>query len=323
MLSSLLPPQITHDMQKVDQMIHQALKSDVQLITQVGKHIINGGGKRLRPLLLVLSARASGCHQMEPVYYLAAIIEIIHVTTLLHDDVVDHSEMRRGQPTANLLFGNAASVLVGDFLYSRAFQMMVTLDNMPVMQVLSEAVNIIAEGEVLQLGNIGDTTLTEADYLKVIRYKTAKLFEASARLGAMLANATKSEQKALMQYGAYMGTAFQVIDDLLDFSGDHEIIGKNLGDDLAEGKLTLPLIYAIREGTPEQAQMVKAAVSAADRSQLAQIVDIVSQTRSLVLTKSCAENLVDQAISAISGVADSVYKETLIELAHFSTQRNF
>ena len=309
-------------MQQVDQLVHQALESDIALITRVGKHIFNGRGKRLRPMILVLSARACCCQQMEVVHHLAAIIEIIHVTTLLHDDVIDNSKTRRGKPTANMVFGNAASILVGDFLYSRVFQMMLSLDNMPVMRILSKAANIIVEGEILQLENIGNVSLTESDYLKVIRYKTSKLFEVSAQLGAILADASEKEQQAFVQYGGYIGTAFQIIDDLLDFSGNYEATGKDLGNDLAEGKLTLPLIYAIEQGTPRQAEAVRRAIKKADRTQLPEIIDIVNQTEALTLTLQCAENLAEQAISAISELDDSVYKETLIQLAHFVLKRD-
>ena len=322
-MNELLPPQIVLDMQAVDLSIEKAIESGVPLIHQVSNHILIGGGKRLRPLLLVLSARLCHCDDMDSVYQLAALIEIIHITTLLHDDVVDASEMRRGQETANIHFGNAASVLVGDFLYSRAFQMMVALDNMPVMRVLSKATNTIAEGEVLQLANIGNTALSEQEYLKVIQYKTAKLFEATAQLGAMLANQKEVVQSALAEYGGYIGTAFQVIDDALDFSGQQTKIGKSLGDDLAEGKVTLPLLFAIKQGSQEQAEFICHALKEADRRYLAQIIDIVNQTGALEKTQECARELIEKAIGALEIFPDSLYKQTLIQLARFVVERHF
>src|ERR1043165_7230711 len=235
----------------VDAMIRRRLESDLALVRQIAEYIIAGGGKRLRPLLLVLSARAcgyEGTHHRE----LAAVVEFIHTATLLHDDVVDESGLRRGQPTANALFGNSASVLVGDFVYSRAFQMMVGVEDMKVLRVLADATNVIAEGEVMQLMNCRNADLDEKGYLQVIRYKTAKLFEAATRLGAVLGRSGDAAEQAMASYGAHLGTAFQLIDDVLDYSGDQGAIGKNVGDDLAEGKATLPLIYVMKHGSPEQ-----------------------------------------------------------------------
>ena len=236
------------DMQAVDQVIRNRLHSDVVLVKQVAEYIIGGGGKRLRPALVLLSAGALG-YRGTTHHTLAAVVEFIHTATLLHDDVVDESALRRGQPTANTLFGNAASVLVGDFVYSRAFQMMVSAGDMRVLEVLADATNVIAEGEVLQLMNCRNADIDEESYLQVIRYKTAKLFEAAGRLGAILAGASAETERALATYGSHLGTAFQLIDDVLDYSGEAGVIGKNIGDDLAEGKPTLPLIYAMRKGT--------------------------------------------------------------------------
>ena len=243
----------------MDTVIREKLHSEVVLIRQVSEYIINSGGKRLRPALVILSAGAFG-YSGKYHYNLAAIVEFIHTATLLHDDVVDASELRRSKATANALFGNAASVLVGDFLYSRAFQMMVEVDNMRVMRVLADATNTIAEGEVLQLLNVRDPDVDEENYLRVIRYKTAKLFEAATRLGAILGNATPAEEEAMAVYGMHLGTAFQLTDDMLDYSGDYQETGKNLGDDLAEGKPTLPLIYAMRTGSSAQAEVIRSAI---------------------------------------------------------------
>src|SRR5690348_1894471 len=243
----------------VDAVIREKLYSDVGLIRQVSEYIINSGGKRLRPALVILSAGAFG-YSGKYQYDLAAIVEFIHTATLLHDDVVDASELRRSKATANALFGNAASVLVGDFLYSRAFQMMVAVDNMRVMRVLADATNTIAEGEVLQLLNVRDPDVDEENYLRVIRYKTAKLFEAATRLGAVIGGGTEAEKEALARYGMHLGTAFQLIDDVLDYSGDFLKTGKNIGDDLAEGKPTLPLLYAMKHGTAEQAASIRQAI---------------------------------------------------------------
>ena len=250
---------IAQDMGAVDEVIREKLHSHVALIRQVSEYIINSGGKRLRPSLVLLSAGAFG-YSGKRHHDLAAVIEFIHTATLLHDDVVDASELRRSKATANALFGNAASVLVGDFLYSRAFQMMVEVDNMRVMQVLADATNTIAEGEVLQLLNCRDPDVDEENYLRVIRYKTAKLFEAATRLGAILGGSSPAEEEAMAAYGMHLGTAFQLTDDILDYSGDYQDTGKNLGDDLAEGKPTLPLIYAIKNGSSEQAAIIRRAI---------------------------------------------------------------
>src|SRR5436305_7974284 len=251
----LLQAVLRHDLCEVDAVLRKALHSEVVLIREVAEHIIGGGGKRFRPALLLLTAQACG-YRGSNHHKLAAVIEMIHTATLLHDDVVDESSLRRGHATANAMFGNAASVLVGDFLYSRSFQLMVSVDNMRVLSILSDATNVIAEGEVLQLLNAGNPDVGERAYLDVIRRKTAKLFEASAQLGAMLAEADPAIENALALYGAHLGTAFQLIDDVLDYSGDHESIGKNLGDDLAEGKATLPLIRAMKVGSADDAALI-------------------------------------------------------------------
>lgn len=306
----------------MDEVIRQKLHSHVALIRQVSEYIINSGGKRLRPALVILSAGSFG-YAGQHHYNLAAVVEFIHTATLLHDDVVDESEMRRNKETANALFGNAASVLVGDFLYSRAFQMMVEVDNMRVMQVLADATNTIAEGEVLQLLNCRDPDVNEENYLRVIRFKTAKLFEAASRLGAILGNATPEHERAMTVYGMHLGTAFQLIDDLLDYSGDHQDTGKNLGDDLAEGKPTLPLIHAIRTGNAEQASLIREAIKNGGIDDLKPVLEIIHTTGALDYTKKCALNEIEIALSAIAPLPDSEYKQCLIQLADFSVTRNY
>jgi octaprenyl-diphosphate synthase len=305
----------------VDEVIRQKLHSHVALIRQVSEYIINSGGKRLRPALVVLSAGSFG-YTGQHHFNLAAVVEFIHTATLLHDDVVDESEMRRNRETANALFGNAASVLVGDFLYSRAFQMMVEVDNMRVMQVLADATNTIAEGEVLQLLNCRDPDVNEENYLRVIRFKTAKLFEAASRLGAILGNASPEHEKAMTIYGMHLGTAFQLIDDVLDYSGDHQDTGKNLGDDLAEGKPTLPLIHAIRTGNAEQADLIREAIKNGGFDDLKPVLEIIHTTGALDYTKKCALGEIEIALSAIACLPDSEYKRCLTQLADFSVTRN-
>jgi octaprenyl-diphosphate synthase len=268
------------DMRAVDEVIRARLGSGVPLIRQVAEYIVSGGGKRLRPLVLLLSAGAFGYrgpHRHE----LAAIVEFIHTATLLHDDVVDESSLRRGRATANALFGNAAAVLVGDFVYSRAFQMLVQTDNLRILQVLADATNVIAEGEVMQLMNCHNPDIDEGGYLEVVRCKTAKLFEASARLGAILGSAAAADEEAVASYGARLGTAFQLIDDVLDYSGEEAVIGKKVGDDLAEGKTTLPLIYAIRHGTEKEARVVRRAIEQGGRGRLAAVIEAIRSTGAL------------------------------------------
>jgi octaprenyl-diphosphate synthase len=305
---------VTADMFAVDAVIATQLASDVPLVGQVAQHIISAGGKRLRPALLLLICGALG-YTGEQRYNLAAVVEFIHTATLLHDDVVDGSELRRGLSTANASFGNPASVLVGDFLYSRAFQMMVNANDMRVMQILSEATNVIAEGEVMQLMNMHDASLSEADYLRVIRSKTAKLFEASARLGAILAKSDTAVEIACAQYGQALGTAFQVIDDVLDYEGDPAVMGKNLGDDLREGKATLPLIIAMQRGTEAQRNLIKQAIETGDLSQLVVILEVVRVTGALDASRLAAASEAERAIAALRHVQASQYKDALLQLA--------
>ncbi len=313
---------IVADMQQVDRVIHASLKSEVALINQISTYIVQSGGKRLRPALVLLSAGIFGA--VKPQHHtLAAIVEFIHTATLLHDDVVDESDKRRGKATANSLYGNAASVLVGDFLYSRAFQMMVEIENMRVMSILSEATNIIAEGEVIQLLNIHNDQVTQAQYLKVIHYKTAKLFEAASRLGAVINHANPQHENALANYGMHLGTAFQLIDDVLDLSGDAEAIGKNLGDDIAEGKPTLPLIITMQLGTEAQKQCVKNAIQQGGIEHLTDVIAAVKATNALDVVKKIAEQEAESAISAIKDLPENIYKESLIKLATFSVNRSF
>lgn len=305
----------------MDNVIRKKLHSHVALVRQVSEYIINSGGKRLRPALVVLSAGAFG-YTGKHHHNLAAIVEFIHTATLLHDDVVDESDLRRNKETANALFGNAASVLVGDFLYSRAFQMMVEVNNMRVMQVLADATNTIAEGEVLQLLNCHDPDVEEENYLRVIRFKTAKLFEAATRLGAIIGNATPEEERALAIYGMHLGTAFQLIDDVLDYSSDNQDTGKNLGDDLAEGKPTLPLIYAIRAGTNEQATTIRKAIEEGGKDGFQPVLQIIQQTAALDYAKQRAQTEADTATAAITSLPESEYKEFLLQLADFAVTRN-
>lgn len=310
------------DMQAVNQLIYQRLQSDVALVNQLAYYIISGGGKRIRPLIAVLSARALG-YQGEKHVLLATIIEFIHTATLLHDDVVDESELRRGRDTANQLYGNAASVLVGDFLHTRAFQMMVELGDMEVMRLLSSATNLIAEGEVMQLMNCNDPTTSEESYLQVIYCKTAKLFEAATHCTAILASQSTSAADALRDYGKYLGTAFQLIDDVMDYSSDSAVMGKNVGDDLSEGKPTLPLIYAMAHGDTEQRRRIHQAITERDGMEhLDEILDILAQTHALEYTVQRAEEEAQKAIAAIAFLPDSTYKTALESLARIASQRN-
>jgi octaprenyl-diphosphate synthase len=313
---------IADDLRAVDEVIHRRLHSEVVLIRQIADHIVGAGGKRLRPILLILSARA--CRYAGRDHHeLAAVIEFIHTATLLHDDVVDESSLRRGQPTTNALFGNAASVLVGDFVYSRAFQMMVSIENMRVLRVLADATNIIAEGEVLQLMNCRNSELSEDDYLRVIRYKTAKLFEAATRLGAILGEVGDPLEEAMSAYGAHVGTAFQLIDDVLDYSGDHAVTGKNVGDDLAEGKTTLPLIYAMKHGTREQAQRVRRAIEAGRLDDLAPVLEAIRLSGALDYARAQAGAESRMACKQLDALPHSKYRDYLIQLADFAVTRTF
>ncbi len=298
----------------MDEVIAHRLDSSVPLIGQVSRYIIAAGGKRLRPALLLLTCGALG-YVGEQRFNLAAVVEFIHTATLLHDDVVDDSALRRGNATANETFGNPASVLVGDFLYSRSFQMMVDAQNMRVMQVLADATNVIAEGEVMQLMNMHNAELDEAGYLQVIRSKTAKLFEASARVGAILAESTPETETICADYGQALGTAFQVIDDVLDYTGEAAIMGKNLGDDLREGKATLPLIAAMQRGTPEQRQFVKTAIESGNVAMLDQVVEIVRDTGALDVARLAASQEAQRAVAAARRLPSGPHTECLIQLA--------
>ena len=308
------------DMQSVDQVIRKRLHSDVVLIRQVAEYIIGGGGKRLRPALVLLSAGALG-YRGTAHHTLAAVVEFIHTATLLHDDVVDESALRRGKPTANTLFGNAASVLVGDFVYSRAFQMMVNVDDMRVLRVLADATNVIAEGEVLQLMNCRNADIDETSYLQVIRYKTAKLFEAAGRLGALLAGASPAVEEAMAAYGSHLGTAFQLIDDVLDYSGDAGVIGKNVGDDLAEGKPTLPLIRVIQHGSPEEATLVRGALISGGLDDLDRVLAAIRRSGALDYTRRQAEAEARAATAALDSIPSTQYRDFLLQLAQFAVTR--
>jgi octaprenyl-diphosphate synthase len=307
-------------MRRVDALIRERLGSDVVLIRQVAEYIIAAGGKRLRPAMHLMACAAAG-FRGDARIELAAVIEFIHTATLLHDDVVDESDLRRGHKTANAAFGNAASVLVGDFLYSRAFQMMVSVNSMRVMEVLAEATNTIAEGEVLQLLNIRDPDVDEARYIEVIHRKTAKLFEAASRLAGVLAGAPREQEEDLAAYGMHLGTAFQLIDDVLDYSGDAREIGKTLGDDLAEGKPTLPLIHAMRRGTPAQAALIRGAIEGGGRDAFAAVLKAIEDTGALAYARGVAQREAEAAQAALAGLPDSPHRNSLLELASFSVSR--
>ena len=308
------------DMGAVNMLIRARLASDVVLINQIAEHIIGGGGKRLRPMLVLLAAQAAAYRGQYHVL-LAAVVEFIHTATLLHDDVVDESDLRRGRQTANALFGNAASVLVGDFLYSRSFQMMVGVGKMRVMEILSEATNVISEGEVLQLLNMHDADVDEARYMRVIRYKTAKLFEAAAQLGAVLAGSDAKTEAAAAEFGRRIGTAFQIMDDWLDYTGTAESMGKNAGDDLREGKPTLPLIYLIERGTPEQSALAREAIEQGGTDRFDTIFEAITRSGALDHTLECAKQEALAAAAAISSFPDSIFKDSLLELCSYSTAR--
>src|SRR2546425_1729348 len=306
----------------VDAMIRRRLESDVVLVRQIAEYIIAGGGKRLRPALVFLAAGATG-YRGEHHVELAAVVEFIHTATLLHDDVVDESELRRGRKTANAEFGNAASVLVGDFLYSRAFQMLVAVRSMRVMAVLADATNAIAEGEVLQLLNAHNFAVTEAAYLEVIRRKTAKLFEAAAQLGAILGEASAELEQGLARYGMHLGTAFQLIDDVLDYSGDAAHTGKNLGDDLKEGKPTLPLIHVMQRGSPGQAGLVRSAIEHGGREDFRAVLDAIHSTGALEYARSQGKEEGRVACAAIDAPPDSRFQDSLLELSAFAVERDY
>lgn len=306
----------------VDHVIREQLHSDVVLIRQVAEYIISGGGKRLRPALVLLTSLALG-YRGTAHHTLAAVVEFIHTATLLHDDVVDESALRRGRSTANTVFGNAAAVLVGDFVYSRAFQMMVNVDDMRVLRVLADATNVIAEGEVLQLMNCRNADIDEASYLQVIRYKTAKLFEAAGRIGAILAGTPEGTEEAMAAYGSHLGTAFQLIDDVLDYSGDSSAIGKNVGDDLAEGKPTLPLIQVMRQGTREEADMVRHALASGGADDLARVLAAIHRTGALDYAREQAGKESRAAIAALTAIPSTQYRDYLLQLANFAVTRTY
>jgi octaprenyl-diphosphate synthase len=309
-------------MQQVDAVIRERLSSDVALIEQIGHYIIGAGGKRIRPRLVLLFASALG-YEGPQKFELAAIVEFIHTATLLHDDVVDESGLRRGRATANAMFGNAASVLVGDFLYSRAFQMMVSLDRLRVLDVLADATNVIAEGEVLQLMNMHDPDIGVDDYLRVIRFKTAKLFEASARLGAVIADAPLEIENACADYGRALGTAFQLVDDLLDYEGHTEALGKNVGDDLREGKPTLPLLVAMERGTNEERLLIRHAIEHGEIERLQEVIAIVRRTGAIEATRDVARQEAQSARQALALLPPSAATKALLEFCARSVERSF
>jgi len=313
---------VAAEMARVDEVIRRRLDSHVVLIRTVADYIIGSGGKRLRPTLVLLSANAFGATG-DARHELAAVIEFIHTATLLHDDVVDESSLRRGRKTANAEFGNAASVLVGDFLYSRAFQMIVAAGSLRIMKVLADATNVIAEGEVLQLLNVHDADTDEESYLRVIRYKTAKLFEAATQVGAILGGAPEAAERALAEYGMHLGTAFQLIDDVLDYSGDLHETGKNLGDDLAEGKPTLPLIYAMQAGSPADRERVRRAIEEGGKQDLAEVVETIRRVGALDYARRRAREEAAMATARLEHLPPSACRDSLLQLAHFSVERKF
>src|SRR5690554_306039 len=310
-----------HDMAAVNTLISKQLQSDVVLINQLGFYIINSGGKRLRPLLAILAARALG-YEGDKHHVIAAIVEFIHTATLLHDDVVDDSHLRRGKETANARFGNEASVLVGDFLYTRSFQLMVTMGSMRVMEILADSTNVIAEGEVMQLMNCNDPDTTEASYFDVIYSKTARLFEAAVQLGAVISNQPAELEQAAADYGRFVGTAFQLVDDLLDYTADAATMGKEAGDDLAEGKPTLPLLYAMWQSPADEAKVIRQAIEkGGERDKLKQILAIMERTGALEYTRNKALEQRDLAIAALDVFPASEHKDALIALAHVAVER--
>ncbi len=309
------------DMRQVDAVIQRRLASDVAMIDKIAHYIISAGGKRIRPMLVLLFSSALGFNGPER-FELAATVEFIHTATLLHDDVVDESALRRGRQTANALFGNAASVLVGDFVYSRAFQMMVSVNRMRVLEILADATNVIAEGEVLQLMNMHDPDLSVDDYLRVIRFKTAKLFEASARLGAVLSDASAEVEASCAAYGRALGTSFQLIDDLLDYEGATTELGKNVGDDLREGKPTLPLLLAMERGNSAERDLIRHAIEHGEVARLSEIVDIVRRTGAITATRDAARAEAEKAANCLAVLPVSAYREALLELCVRSVERS-
>lgn len=319
--SRFLAP-VSDDLNAVNAVIRKQMHSDIVLIGQIADYIINAGGKRIRPILLLLMAKAFG-YQGTQHHALAATIEFIHTATLLHDDVVDEADLRRGRASANTLFGNAASVLVGDFLYTRAFQMMVSVNSMAVQRILADATNLIAEGEVMQLMNARNADLDEAGYYRVIYAKTAKLFEAACQLGALIAKASEKEIAAAAAYGRNLGNAFQLIDDWLDYAGDRQATGKNLGNDLKEGKMTLPLIWLMQHGTKVQKQMIRQSIEAGDEQCFEAVFDAVNKSQALDYTYQMAQQAAQSAIEAIRFFANSQYHQSLVELSLFSVERKY
>ena len=318
-LPELIAP-IADDMKAVDAVIRGRLDSEVVLIRTIADYIIGAGGKRMRPAMVLMMARALG-YQGDNHRLLAAVVEFIHTATLLHDDVVDESDLRRGRETANAMFGNAASVLVGDYLYSRSFEMMVEAGSMRIMQILSEATTVIAEGEVLQLLNVHDPDVSQERYLQVVRYKTAKLFEAAAQVGAVLAGATPEQEAAAAAYGRHIGTAFQLVDDVLDYSGDAHALGKNVGDDLREGKPTLPLIRVMETGTPAQRELIRTAIQTGD-ADFAAVAQAIQATDALEHARRAADAEADAARQALAQLPISVYQESLLEFCAFAVNRD-
>jgi octaprenyl-diphosphate synthase len=318
-LPELIAP-IAEDMKEVDAVIRARLDSEVVLIRTIGDYIVGAGGKRMRPALVLMIARALG-YEGRNHHVLAAVVEFIHTATLLHDDVVDESDLRRGRQTANAVFGNAASVLVGDYLYSRSFEMMVDVDSMRVMKILSEATTVIAEGEVLQLLNVHDPDVSQERYLQVVRYKTAKLFEAAARVGAVIADATPEQEEAAAAYGRHIGTAFQLVDDVLDYSGAADALGKNVGDDLREGKPTLPLIRVMEVGRPEQRAMIRTAIETGD-ADFEAVAAAIRETDALEHAREAARQEAQLAREALAGYPISVYQESLLEFCAFAVNRD-
>ncbi len=318
-LAELLSP-IANDMQEVNRVIRQRLNSEVVLIRTIGDYIIGAGGKRLRPALVLLIAKNLG-YSGDKQAVMASVVEFIHTATLLHDDVVDDSSMRRGQRTANAMFGNPASVLVGDYLYSRAFEMMVEVNSMEIMRVMAQATTVISEGEVLQLLNVNDPDVTQERYLQVVRYKTAKLFEAAAVAGAILAQGSSAQQAAAAAYGRHLGTAFQLIDDLLDYSGNAETLGKTVGDDLREGKPTLPLLRVLQVGTAEQKRVIRHAIETGEGDFMA-VAHAIQQTDALEHTRSAAQVEIDVAVDALAGLPDNEIRTVLQKVAGLSLSRD-
>ncbi len=312
---------LADDMRAVNRLIQTRLQSDVALINQLSHYIVNSGGKRLRPLLTLLSALANGYRGKLHVD-MAAIIEFIHTATLLHDDVVDASTMRRGQETANEVWGNEATVLVGDFLYSRSFQMMVSVKSMRVMEILSETTNTIAEGEVMQLVNRHDPETTEPRYMEIIHHKTAKLFEAASRLGAVLSERSSADEEAMAKYGRHLGIAYQLIDDALDYSASSAQIGKNIGDDLDEGNPTLPLLYAMWNGNESQSELIRNSIQSGGREHINDVVESIESTGAIAYTSGLARDHIEKAIESVSYLSPSEYKDGIVALAQFAVERD-